>query len=98
MKVAAACEPLVALLHKRILTGDVISLDETPVQVLREEGRKATDKSYMWLLYGGPPKKPAVLYKYAPSRAQRELALLWERYRCRGFVDTIYSDSVGKAE
>ena len=30
------------------------AIDETPVQVLKEPFRKPEDRSYMWVLYGGP--------------------------------------------
>ena len=43
--------------------------DETTLQVLREPGKKAQTKSYMWLYLtgrdGGPP---IVLYEYQPNR------------------------------
>jgi hypothetical protein len=44
-------------------------MDETPFQVLSEPGRKATTKSYMWLMHGGPPGAKATLYEYSPSRS-----------------------------
>ena len=43
-------------------------MDETTVQVMGEEGRKDTQKSYMWLARGGPPGKPVVIFKYSSSR------------------------------
>ena len=44
--------------------------DETPVQVLKEEGREAAAKSYMWLFRSGEDGMPAIiLYHYAPTRS-----------------------------
>ncbi|BFR48525.1 transposase [Nitratidesulfovibrio sp. HK-II] len=56
------------LLHEEILSGPVLNLDETTVQVLKEPGRK-TSKSYMWLARGGSPGKPGVLFHSSPSRS-----------------------------
>ena len=47
-----------------------IHADETTLEVLREPGRKATQKSYMWLYRtGGAEVHPVVLYEYKPSRS-----------------------------
>ena len=69
LRTAKACEPLIELLGQEIRSGPIINMDETPVQVLKEPGRKNTTKSYMWVMRGGPPGQPSVLFHYAPSRA-----------------------------
>lgn len=69
VKAGEACSPLIALLEKQIKSGPVINADETPFQVLKEEGREAQKKSWMWLFKGGPPKKPAVLFQYDSRRS-----------------------------
>lgn len=61
-------QPLINLLHDRLLEGDIIQMDETPVQVLQEPGKTAQSKSYLWLQRGGPPDQPVVLYDYDPGR------------------------------
>ncbi len=33
-----------------------------------EPGRADTTLSYMWVVRGGPPEAPVILYHYAPSR------------------------------
>ena len=49
---------------------ELIHCDETPLQVLKEEGKKPQSKSYMWLYRSGNDgKKPIVLYDYQPSRS-----------------------------
>ncbi|MBU4475508.1 MAG: IS66 family transposase [Pseudodesulfovibrio sp.] len=68
-RAAEASEPIMELLHEEILSGPVLNLDETTVQVLKEPSRKNTSKSYMWLARGGPPGKPGVLFHYSPSRS-----------------------------
>ena len=69
VRAARACAPLMELLLAEVRAGPVINLDETPVQVLNEPGRANTTKSYMWVARGGPPKAPAVIFRYSPSRA-----------------------------
>jgi transposase len=67
--VAQSSQPLMDLLYKELHTGPLINIDETPVQVLNEPGRKNTTKSYMWVFRGGPPEKPIVIFRYSPTRS-----------------------------
>ena len=48
---------------------DIGQADETGLQVLKEPGRRAENKSWLWIRRGGPPDKPVVLVNYSPSRA-----------------------------
>ncbi|MDT8364703.1 MAG: IS66 family transposase, partial [Nitrosomonas sp.] len=61
-------QPLINLLRDRLLTHDILQMDETPVQVLKEPGKTAQSKSYLWLQRGGPPEQRVVLYDYDPGR------------------------------
>ena len=61
--------PVVEHLRKELLSRDIIHCDETPVQVLKEEGKKPQTKSYMWIYRtGNDDKAPVILYDYQPSR------------------------------
>lgn len=61
--------PVTGYLRKELLKRDILHCDETPVQVLKEEGKKPQAKSYMWLYRtGNDDKKPIILYDYQPSR------------------------------
>lgn len=61
--------PVVEHLRKELLSRDIVHCDETPVQVLKEQGKKPQAKSYMWLYRtGNDEKAPIVLYDYQPSR------------------------------
>ena len=64
-------QPLINLMRERLIAGDFVQMDETSVQVLKEPGKRAQSKSYLWVQRGGPPDHPLVLYDYDPSRAQR---------------------------
>ena len=64
--------PLYEALHKLLLQAEIINADETELQVLREPGRKAQTKSYMWLYRTGSyAEHPVVLYEYQPGRGSK---------------------------
>jgi transposase len=69
IKTAQACRPLYEMLKEHIHNGFLVNADETGVQVLKEPGRKAQAKSWMWVFVGGPPGKEAVVFQYDESRA-----------------------------
>ncbi|MEN9544370.1 MAG: hypothetical protein RLZZ598_1203, partial [Pseudomonadota bacterium] len=69
MQLQTPLAPIAAALQDLLRQGPVIHIDETPVQVLREPGREAEQKSYMWVFCGGPPAAPVRWFTYAPSRA-----------------------------
>lgn len=67
VKCGALIQPLINLIHERMLDQSVLHVDETRVQVLKEPGRKAQAQSFMWVMRS--TEHPAVLYRYAPSRS-----------------------------
>lgn len=69
MQAASACQPLLNLLQDEVLSGNIINIDETTLQVLREPGRPPTSKSYMWIFRRGDPEKPVLIYQYHPTRS-----------------------------
>ena len=68
IEVGQLIQPLINLLRDRLLAYDIIQMDETTVQVLKEPGKTAQSKSYLWLQRGGPPDRPVLLYDYDPGR------------------------------
>jgi transposase len=62
---------LLELLRQELLSGPLISIDETTVQVLNEQGRGAGSKSHMWVFRGGrePSSTTVVLFHYSPSHS-----------------------------
>lgn len=58
-------------LHERLLQRDILHADETTLQVLKEPGRSAQSKSYMWLYCTGREGPPVVLYEYQTTRASK---------------------------
>jgi transposase len=69
IKAGTLVQPLINLMRDRLLDCDIVQMDETTVQVLKEAGRQAQSKSYLWVQRGGPPDGRVILYDYAPSRS-----------------------------
>ena len=62
-------EPVYGHLHQCLLERDIIHADETPCQVLKEDGKTAQSRSYMRLYGSGNDGLPPIrLYDYQPSR------------------------------
>ncbi|WP_291325469.1 transposase [Desulfovibrio sp. UCD-KL4C] len=69
IQTAQKCEPLLELFYKKLRVGNIINIDETPPQVLKEPVRKNTTKSYRWMAKGGTERKPVVIFRCSPSRS-----------------------------
>ena len=57
-------EQILRRMKATMLERDTLHADETPLQVLQEEGRRARQTSYMWLYRSGRDGPPIVLYEY----------------------------------
>ena len=71
IKCGQLLQPLVNLLQDEILSYNVAYADESTIQVLKEDGKTAQSKSYMWAYGGGPPERFCILYQYQPARAHQ---------------------------
>jgi len=63
-------QPLLNMMQEHALSEDILAMDETTVQVLKEPDKPPTSTSYMWIRRGGPPDQPVVVFNYSPSRSQ----------------------------
>ena len=81
IKLGDLVTPLINLFNDIQLTHDVLQMDETTVQVLKEDGRAAKDKSFMWVRRGGPPGQSVILFDYATTRAGAVPMRLLEDYQ-----------------
>ena len=81
-------KPIYEQLHRDLLQHQVLHADETTLQVLREPGKAAQTKSYMWLYRtGSDAEHPIVLYEYKDSRrAENTKAFL------KGFSGYLHAD------
>jgi transposase len=86
VRVGQAVQPVINLLRDQLLEAPLVFGDETELQVLKEPGRKAQAKSYMWAqmtqgsgLEGtGPPIR---LFAYSPSRSTETARRLYAGMR-----------------
>lgn len=63
-------QPMYDYFHRQLLKRKYLMADETPIQVLKEEGRRPQTKSYVWLVRTGDDGEiPIILYNYTPTRA-----------------------------
>jgi transposase len=61
--------PMYNLLLDEILRSDILHADESTLQVIKEPGRKASQKSYIWLYHSGKfALRPVALFEYQPTR------------------------------
>nr|WP_246157127.1 IS66 family transposase [Oceanispirochaeta crateris] len=77
---------LMDIFKEKIKEGPVIQMDETTVQVMGEENRPDTSKSYMWLARGGPPESPLVIYEYHETRSSQHAKAFLEGFS--GYLQT----------
>lgn len=62
-------EPIYEKMKRRLCEHNVLHADESTLQVLKEPGKPAQSKSYMWLYRtSGEAKNQIVLYEYQPDR------------------------------
>lgn len=68
-------KPIYDYCHKKLLEREFLMADETRVQVLKEENRKAETNSFMWLYRSGEDGlPPIILYEYSKTRAGNNAA------------------------
>ncbi|MBE9550109.1 MAG: transposase [Proteobacteria bacterium] len=75
-----------------MLEYDIIQMDETPVQVLKEPDKRTQSKSYICLQRGGPPARPVILYDYDPGRSAQVPKRLLEGFS--GYLQTAQDNPV----
>ena len=83
--------PIYDRIHQCLIRQKFLQGDETPTQVLKEAGRKATDQSYMWVartVRKNPT--PMVYFRYDPHRSQSVAQELYANFsgvlQCDGYA------------
>jgi transposase len=76
-----ACQPVWNVLCDRLLESSYVSCDETHTQVLKEPGRKADAKSWMWVRCVPTGKNKIVLFDYDPHRSAEVAKKLLDEFR-----------------
>ena len=81
-------EPMYRLLYEELLRSEILHADESTVQVVRESGRKASQKSYMWMYHTGKDtQRQVALLEYQPSRQGKHPQAFLEGFRGYLHVD-----------
>jgi hypothetical protein len=75
------------LLWNELRSGATLGIDETTIQVIKEPGRSAQIKSFMWAIRGGSRDHPVILFDYRQSRSADFLT-----QRLSGFEGSIMTD------
>lgn len=78
--------PIYEKLHRHLLLCAIVKADETCVQVLHEDGRRAQAQSYMWVFRNGRDGPAIVFYCYRPTRAGENAAQCLAGFK--GFLQT----------
>ncbi len=82
VRVGQAVQPVINLLRDHLLDAPLVYGDETQIQVLKESGKSAQSKSFMWaqMTQGSGPEgtgPPIRLFGYSPSRGATAAQLLY---------------------
>ncbi|HWQ88878.1 MAG TPA: IS66 family transposase [Desulfitobacteriaceae bacterium] len=81
--------PIVERMHQMLLEEKYLHADETHVQVLNEEGRKNTAKSYMWVYSTGRHcRHPIRIFDYRTGRSG-----VYPQEFLKGFEGFLHSDA-----
>ena len=79
-------QPLLDRFLHEIRGHDYVLADETPFQVLKERGKRATSNSFLWALRGGEAEHPLLYYEYSPTRGGEVIERLLDGFQ--GFLQT----------
>jgi transposase len=74
-------QPIYDKMRETLLAESVIMADETSIQVLKEDGKAAESKSFMWVYRSGRYGPGIVLYEYQPSRAREHPKLFLQGFK-----------------
>lgn len=80
VRVGLAVQPIINLLRDHLLDSDLVHGDETVIQVLKEPGRAAQSKSYLWAQMNGTGP-PVRLFGYAQGRGTAHASDLYAGIR-----------------
>ena len=88
---------MVLRLHEKMLKDNYLHADETPIQVMNEDGRKNTTKSYMWVYTtSSHSDKQIRIFQYRSGRAGANAADFLDGYK--GYLHTDAYKGYGKVK
>ena len=86
IKMGDLSQPLLDRFLQNIRAHSYVLADETPFQVLKEEGKRATSDSFLWALRGGEAEQPLLYYEYSPTRGGEVIERMLTGFQ--GFLQT----------
>lgn len=99
IELADALRPIYNLMKDVLIAYDISSCDATTLQVLKELGRKAETKSYVYCMMGGPPEQQVILYDYNDRLHKVFIKDWYEGYKGYLHVDgDNFFDLLGESE
>jgi transposase len=87
IKCGILVQPIINLMMDKLFEYDIAYSDETRLQVLNEQGKSATSKSYMWVFGGGRPEEFAWIFHYDSSRGSKVPLEFWREFKGYIHVD-----------
>ncbi len=78
--VAKLCQPIWNVLEERLMRSNYVSVDETWTQVLKETGKRAESKSWMWVRANPGCDEKILLFDYDPTRSGEVAKKLFTDY------------------
>jgi transposase len=69
IRIAQALSPLIDCIKRDVRGSPVLRMDETVVQVLKEDGRPPSAQSRMWVAMGYRDERPIIYFAYHDSRS-----------------------------
>lgn len=81
IEAAEACMAIKNVLQDRLMASPYVSCDETWTQVLKEKGRTAESKSWMWVRCTPSDEKKIILFDYDPHRSAEVASRLFAEYQ-----------------
>lgn len=86
--------PIYNLIHSKLVKCDILCMDETRIQVNKEEDRKASSQSWMWVMQSGTYEKiKATFFYYSSTRGASVPQKL-----LKGFEGYLITDAYGAYE
>ena len=95
MLASEKCRALYDVMLSYIIKSEIINMDETRVQVLKEDGKTAESLSYMWVLKAGHENKKLTVFHYDPSRSSQIPLKLLNGFK--GYLQTDGYEGYSKA-
>ncbi|MEA4805933.1 IS66 family transposase [Acetobacterium wieringae] len=78
---------MVSRFHEKLLSQTHLHADETPIQVMKEERRPNSSKSYMWVFTSGSrTDQPIRIFQYRTGQAGKNASEILSEYK--GYLHT----------